>query len=199
MESPFHQSTSDLYLCPTGVSSRSLRICDLGLGAASMTDHCSSSATLSGSGSGSTERTPLIPKSHSVTIIPSAIEHHTTLDGYDDNEGQGIGGYSDGEDEDGPKGREVEVYKPGKSTFTQTVSSTNLTCQPTIIHRDKSDEMLTTYGVHCRLTGLAVECPRGSYRHGSVGYAHSSRPCRMATRRRLPTLNGSRYSMDVSL
>lgn len=60
-------------------------------------------------GSGSTERTPLIPKSHSVTVIASDRTH------------EDVETYSDGDGEDGPKGREVEVYKPGKSTFTQTV------------------------------------------------------------------------------
>lgn len=55
-----------------------------------------------------TERTPLIPKSHSVTIIPHVYED-------DDGDADSLG------EDEGPKGREVEVYKPGKSTFTQTV------------------------------------------------------------------------------
>lgn len=68
-----------------------------------------SSATLTNPSQGS-ERTPLLAKSHSQSAVPTQAD-----DGlYADLEG-------DGED-DGPKGREVEVYKPGKSTFTQTVS-----------------------------------------------------------------------------
>ena len=62
----------------------------------------------------STERTPLIHKSNSQSVIPD----HTYSDGgeYGDESEGSIG------DAHGPKGREVEVYKPGKSTFTQTVS-----------------------------------------------------------------------------
>lgn len=89
-----------------------------------MTDHSVSSTPSlpgpgngSGNGNGSDERTPLIRKSHSVTIIPSALGSHD----YENGQEVGGEGYSDGEDDDGPKGREVEVYKPGKSTFTQTV------------------------------------------------------------------------------
>jgi hypothetical protein len=68
-----------------------------------------SSATLTNPSQGS-ERTPLLAKSHSQSAVPTQAN-----DGlYGDLEG-------DGED-DGPKGREVEVYKPGKSTFLQTVS-----------------------------------------------------------------------------
>jgi len=54
------------------------------------------------------ERTPLIPKSQSQVIISCTDQN---LDGDGDQESI----------DDGKGGREVEVYKPGKSSFTQTV------------------------------------------------------------------------------
>jgi hypothetical protein len=62
----------------------------------------------------STERTPLIHKSNSQSAIPD----HTFSEGGEYEYGNGDEAESL---EAGPKGREVEVYKPGKSTFTQTV------------------------------------------------------------------------------
>lgn len=62
----------------------------------------------------STERTPLIHKSNSQSVIP---DHTFSEAGEYGDESEGSIG-----DGGGPKGREVEVYKPGKSTFTQTVS-----------------------------------------------------------------------------
>ena len=64
----------------------------------------SSTSTLANS-----ERTPLIPKSQSQVVI-SCTDQNGDLDG--DQESI----------DDGKGGREVEVYKPGKSSFTQTVS-----------------------------------------------------------------------------
>jgi hypothetical protein len=63
----------------------------------------SSTSTLANS-----ERTPLIPKSQSQVVI-SCTDQNGDLDG--DQESI----------DDGKGGREVEVYKPGKSSFTQTV------------------------------------------------------------------------------
>lgn len=59
------------------------------------------------------ERTPLIPKSQSQVII-SSYDNDDDLESINDI---------------GKGGREVEVYKPGKSSFTQTVSSP-LDCTP---------------------------------------------------------------------
>jgi len=53
------------------------------------------------------ERTPLIPKSQSQVVISYPDENQ---------DGESI--------DDGKGGREVEVYKPGKSSFTQTVCPT---------------------------------------------------------------------------
>ena len=53
------------------------------------------------------ERTPLIPKSQSQVVVSC-----TDQNGNRDQESI----------DDGKGGREVEVYKPGKSSFTQTVS-----------------------------------------------------------------------------
>jgi hypothetical protein len=52
------------------------------------------------------ERTALIPKSQSQVVVSYTDEHG-------DGDQESI--------EDGKGGREVEVYKPGKSSFTQTV------------------------------------------------------------------------------
>ena len=52
------------------------------------------------------ERTPLIPKSQSQVVI-------SCTDQNGDGDQESI--------DDGKGGREVEVYKPGKSSFTQTV------------------------------------------------------------------------------
>jgi len=54
------------------------------------------------------ERTPLIPKSQSQVVISYPDENQ---------DGESI--------DDGKGGREVEVYKPGKSSFTQTVCPTS--------------------------------------------------------------------------
>jgi hypothetical protein len=64
----------------------------------------SSTSTLANS-----ERTPLIPKSQSQVVISC-----TDQNGDGDGDQESI--------DDGKGGREVEVYKPGKSSFTQTVS-----------------------------------------------------------------------------
>ena len=56
------------------------------------------------------ERTPLIPKSQSQVVISDQSP-------YDEDGDQD----SEFESTDGKGGREVEVYKPGKSSFTQTV------------------------------------------------------------------------------
>ena len=61
----------------------------------------SSTSTLADS-----ERTPLIPKSQSQVII-------SCTDQNGDGDQESI--------DDGKGGREVEVYEPGKSSFTQTV------------------------------------------------------------------------------
>ena len=66
----------------------------------------SSTSTLANS-----ERTPLIPKSQSQVIV-SCTDQNGDGDGDGDQESV----------DDGKGGREVEVYKPGKSSFTQTVS-----------------------------------------------------------------------------
>jgi hypothetical protein len=60
-----------------------------------------------GDANGLTENSPLIPKSPSTSFAPAdeIIDRGDT--------------YSDGEEAD--KGREVEIYKPGKSSFSQTV------------------------------------------------------------------------------
>jgi hypothetical protein len=47
---------------------------------------------------------------HEPTVVPEVDSPD-----HDPNE-------EDGSEEEGPKGREVEVYVPGKSTFAQTVS-----------------------------------------------------------------------------
>jgi hypothetical protein len=56
------------------------------------------------------ERTALIPKSQSQVVI-SDQNYTSTISDVDVDE----------ESIDGKGGREVEVYKPGKSSFTQTV------------------------------------------------------------------------------
>lgn len=45
---------------------------------------------------------------------------------------------------------------------------------------------------------IVVECARGSYRDGAVGYAYSGSSCRMVIRWYFPAIDGSRYIMDVS-
>ena len=65
-----------------------------------------SSATLIDS-----ERTPLIPKSQSQVVV-------SCTDQGQDGDQESI--------DDGKGGREVEVYKPGKSSFTQTVRPTSI-------------------------------------------------------------------------
>jgi hypothetical protein len=74
-----------------------------------------SSATLTNPSNGAPERTPLLSKSQSQSAI--ATDDLAALHG--DGDEDSINSL----ESDGPKGREVEVYKPGKSTFTQTVSS----------------------------------------------------------------------------
>jgi len=69
------------------------------------------------------ERTPLIPKSQSQVFI-SDRRLYSENENANENENE-----NENEDEesisiDGKGGREVEVYKPGKSSFTQTVSTT---------------------------------------------------------------------------
>lgn len=63
-----------------------------------------------GSSNGLTENSPLLSKSPSTSFAP-----------VDDiiQPGDTYSTYSDGEELD--KGREVEIYKPGKSSFSQTV------------------------------------------------------------------------------
>ena len=46
---------------------------------------------------------------------------------------------------------------------------------------------------------LVIECPWGPYWNGTTGYANSGSPRWMATGWDLPTSNGSRDFMDVSL
>jgi hypothetical protein len=65
----------------------------------------SSTSTLANS-----ERTPLIPKSQSQVVI-SCTDQNEVGDQESIDDGKG--------------GREVEVYKPGKSSFTQTVCPTS--------------------------------------------------------------------------
>jgi len=60
---------------------------------------------------GASENSPLLPKSPSTSFAP-VDEIIQPGDNYST--------YSDGEEAD--KGREVEIYKPGKSSFSQTVS-----------------------------------------------------------------------------
>ena len=66
------------------------------------------------------ENTPLIPKSQSQVVISDQRRYEE----HDDDE-------SVDESVDGKRGREVEVYKPGKSSFTQTVR---------LFHHDKGRE-----------------------------------------------------------
>jgi hypothetical protein len=81
------------------------------------------------------ERTPLL-KSHSQSAIP--IPYDQNHDGSSDRDS--LDGYGD----DGPKGREVEVYKPGKSSFMQTVSNFVLSCLYRNQDQDQIQRPMTT-------------------------------------------------------
>ena len=70
----------------------------------------SKGSAVGGKPSGLNENSPLIPKSPSTSFAP--------VDEIIDR-GDTYSTYSDGEEVD--KGREVEIYKPGKSSFSQTV------------------------------------------------------------------------------